>query len=108
MENTNGSKLFVFKGLFNLRNINKALALIIIVIGIFYMAGINNLVIKGFVLSDLKQQRNKIAAENKKLELEAMSLSSFNIISQKISNLKMVAVGNIDYISSVNEVVAKK
>ena len=96
------------KSIFNLKNFNKILFISAIVLGIFYIAGANDLAIKGFTLSDLKKQQSKTADENKKLELRAMALSSYNLVSEKIGNLKMVAVGEIDYINSGNEIVAKR
>lgn len=96
------------KSFLNLKALNKILFAAMIVLSIFYIAGTNDLAIQGFALSDLKAQRNKLADENKKLELKAMTLSSYNIISGKIDNLKMVAVGEIDYINGSNDVVAKK
>lgn len=98
-----------FKGkIINFKNFNRFLFALAIIMGIFYIAGINDLAIQGYALSELKEQRNKIANENKKLELKATTLSSFNVVSEKISNLKMVAVGEIDYISGAKETVAKK
>lgn len=105
---TNGLARFFKKSLLNLKILNKILFISLIVLGIFYIAGTNNLAIQGFTLSDLKEQRNKLSDENKKLELKAMTLSSYNIISGKIDNLKMVAVGEIDYINGGSETVAKK
>ena len=99
---------FFKKYILNIKTLNKILFIAIIVLGIFYIAGTNDLAIQGFGLSDLKEQRNKLADENKKLELKAMTLSSYNAISEKINNLKMVAVGEINYINSSKEAVAKR
>ena len=96
------------KNILSFKTLNKILLVILIALGLFYIAGTNDLAIQGFTLSDLKEQRNKLADENKKLELKAMTLSSYNIISEKIGNLKMVAVGEIDYINGANDAVAKK
>ncbi|MDO8668405.1 MAG: hypothetical protein Q7K35_04950 [bacterium] len=99
---------FIKKQVLNLKTLNKVLFASMIVLGIFYIAGTNDLSIQGFALSDLKAERNKLSDENKKLELKAMTLSSYNVISGKIENLKMVAVGEIDYINGSYDVVAKK
>lgn len=100
--------LFLKRKILNLKTFNKILFFLLIILGLAYVAGTNNLAIQGFVMGDLKEQRNKLAAENKRLELKAMTLSSYNIISGKISGLKMVAVGEIDYLNGANEAVAKK
>jgi hypothetical protein len=98
----------VIKKILNLKNLNRIILIFIIVLGIFYLAGANDLAIKGYTLNDLKNQSSKLSDENKKLELQAMDLSSYNVVSEKISNLKMVAVGNVDYINGTIETVAKK
>jgi hypothetical protein len=108
MEKTNNFKLPILKKLFNLKDFNKVLLILAIFLSVYYIAGTNDLAIKGFKLNELKKQQSKLADENKKLELNIMALSSYNNISQRIDNLKMVAVGNIDYISSNLETVAKK
>ncbi len=100
--------LFKRKNIISLKYFNKLLLFIIILLGVYYIAGTNDLAVKGIALSDLKQERNKLADENNKLELQAMTLSSYNRISERISGLKMVAVGNIDYINGEIEAVAKK
>ncbi|MDP2708745.1 MAG: hypothetical protein Q8O93_01670 [bacterium] len=102
------SKTNINSNFFSLKAVNKILALIIIVLGVYYVAGINDLSIRGFELSDLKRQRNKMADLNNRLELNAMNLSAYASISQRINNLKMVAVGEISYVYSGAEAVAKK
>jgi len=94
------------KGIFNLKNLNRILLLAIIALTVYYVAGVNDLSIKGFALSDLEQQENKLAAANNKLELDATTLSSYSNISTRIANLKMVAVGQISYINAGVESVA--
>jgi hypothetical protein len=96
------------KNFFNLKIFNKIIFAIVIILGVSYIIGFNGLTIKGFTLNELKLEHNKIAEENKKLELEAMTLSSYGNISDKINNLKMVAVGKVDYINGRVETVAKK
>jgi len=102
------TKPFFKKSLFSFKNLNKLLFLVIIILGLYYVVGANDLAIKGYVLSDLKQQRNKLAEANKNEELKAMTISSYNNISQKINNLNMVAVGSVNYINGSVAAVAKK
>jgi hypothetical protein len=95
------------KNIFNLKNLNKILCVLLVVLGVVYIIGVNDLAIKGFALSDLKGQQSKIADENKRLELKAMTLSSYNVIGEKIDNLKMVAVGEVEYVAGGSGMVAK-
>ncbi len=94
--------------IFNLINFNKAIFVIIIILSVCYIAGVNDLSIKGFALSELKQQKNKLIDVNNKLELNALISSSYASIKEKISDLKMVAVGEVSYLTAGTEVMAKK
>ena len=94
--------------LLNLKNFNKIIFFTIIILSVYYIAGVNDLAVKGFALSELKQQKDGLAEANNKLELEAMTLSSYGKISEKIAGLKMVAVGEISYLSANEGAVAKK
>lgn len=108
MEKTNSQKSAIKKSLFNLNNINKFLLFAIIILGVYYIAGTNDLNIKGFALSDLKGQKNKLIAANNKLELKALTSSSYANIKEKVSSLKMVAAGEVSYLTAGAEAVAKK
>lgn len=98
----------IFKRMLNLKNLNRLLLLIIIVGGIYYLIGINDLTVKGFKLYELKSRVNKLALENKDMELKITSLKSYNNLSERAKNISMVAVGDIDYITVIDEIVAKK
>ena len=108
MGKTNSQKFFIKKNILNLKNINKALLFAIIILGVYFIAGTNDLTVKGFVLSDLKGQKNKLVEANNKLELNALTSSSYLNIKEKVSGLKMVAAGEISYITVGAGVVAKK
>ncbi len=96
------------KIIFNLKNFNKALFAILIILSVYYIAGVNDLSIKGFALSELKHEKNKLSEANNKLEINALSLSSYASIREKTKNLKMVAAGEISYLTAGSEIVAKK
>ncbi|MFA5359340.1 MAG: hypothetical protein WC349_00050 [Patescibacteria group bacterium] len=101
-------KLLSIKKIFNLKNFNKIVFFAIIVISVYYVAGVNDLSIKGFALTELRQEKNKLIEANNKLELNALNSSSYSNIKEKVVDLKMVAAGEISYLSSVTEAVAKK
>ena len=108
MEKANGQKFSIKKYIFDLKNVNKVLLFAMIILGVYYIVGTNDLTIKGFALSDLKGQRNKLIEANNKLELNALTSSSYINIQEKVSNLKMVAAGEVSYLTVGAEVVAKK
>ncbi|MBI2459481.1 MAG: hypothetical protein HYV53_02930 [Parcubacteria group bacterium] len=101
-------KLSAGKPILNLKNFNKALFFIIIILSVYYIAGANDLAIRGFALSELKQEKNKLAEANNRLELNGLTLSSYAGIKERIRDLKMVAVGEIGYLTAGAEAVAKK
>lgn len=93
---------------FTIKKFNQVILLLIILISLFYLYGMNSISINGFKLKELKDQKNKLAIENQDFELNIMLLSSYNNINERVKDLKMVAVGRIDYITSGIEVMAKK
>jgi len=106
--NFENKKSFNWKRLFNLKNLNKAIFSVIIISLVYYVAGVNDLAIKGFALSELKQQKNKLVEANNKLELSALDSSAYSNIKNKVSSLNMVAAGEVSYITAGADMVAKK
>ncbi|HOZ56285.1 MAG: Cell division protein FtsL [Parcubacteria group bacterium ADurb.Bin316] len=88
--------------------LNRAIALLIIALGIGYMLSINDLSIKGFVLNDLKSQVRDLKKENSLIETQFAQLESNNAINSRAQQLAMVKVDKIDYITLVDGKVAKK
>lgn len=85
-------------GWFNIKIINSLLLLLIVAGGLYYVTGINDLVVKGFELQKLKAKVSTLSEENKKANVETMALQSYGNLAKRIENLNMVAVDNIDYI----------
>jgi len=97
------------KSFLNLKNFNRFLFGLIIIGGLYYVVSINDLSVKGFSLQELRQNVRLLNAANKEIDLEIMSLGSYNELSQRATeDLKMVAVGEIDYLTAVNGVVVKR
>ncbi len=90
------------------RNFNHFLLGLIIVSGVCYIAGTNDLSIKGFELQELKENKQQLMKENELNELNTMQLSSYNNINERVKSLGMVAVGEIKYVSDTSATVAKK
>lgn len=88
--------------------INKILFCFILASGIFYVASINDLAIKSFVLEDLKSQSQKSIIANEKYEFMVMSLESYANINKRAQDLKMVKVDKVNYLSAGSSFVAKK
>lgn len=92
----------------NFKIINQVIFSVIVVFGVFYLIGINDLTVKGFNYRELLEKNNQLVKENEDFELSIASLSSYNDINSRIKDLKMVVANNIDYIDAGAIVVAKK
>ena len=90
------------------RILNRVIIFLIIAGGISFVLTINDLSIKGFVVRDLKEKTARLENENEDVELKIMELESFEGLSQKVMDMKMVKVDKIDYITVIDEVVVKK
>ncbi|MFH1233710.1 MAG: hypothetical protein V1649_03635 [Patescibacteria group bacterium] len=96
------------KNFLNLRIINKIIFFVIIIFGVCYLAGVNDLTVKGFKSEELREKNRQLVRENESLELTTMSLGSYSNINSRIKKLKMVVANNVDYIVVGATVVAKK
>ena len=92
----------------NLRLVNSFLGGLIVVLGIFYLVNINDLTVKGFALKELKSQSNLLISDNKDCEAKIMNLQSYNNLNDKVKKLNMVAVSEVEYLSSNPNVIARK
>lgn len=93
---------------FNLTIFNKTLFILIIIIGVYYVAGANDLTVKGFKQQELKMKLKEVISANAGMEQEAMSLKSQKNLNVRVGTLGMVAVGDVQYVSESSSFVAKK
>ncbi|MDD4902461.1 MAG: hypothetical protein PHE24_04990 [Patescibacteria group bacterium] len=82
----------------NIKTFNFFLLTLIVAGGLYYVTGINDLVVKGFTMQELKTRVALLQEENQKLNVETASLQSFNNLAKRIGNLKMISVDNVDYL----------
>jgi len=85
---------------------NKILASMIFVVIIAYIATINDLSIKGFILQDLRGNISQLEIDNEQYELKAMNLESYELINERAQKLGMVKVDDIKYVAVIDGVVA--
>ncbi len=94
---------------FNINILNKMIFAIIIMCSIAYVVSINDLIVKGFRLQELKNQAYELKEDNRQERIKVMALESYNTLSQKASDMNMVAVGEeVDYVEITPSVVAQK
>ncbi len=92
----------------NFNNLNKLICFSIVLLLGFYIVNINDMVVKGFKLQELRKERNSVVEITKELENKKINRESYSEVSKRVDGLKMIAVNNIDYIKVVNGAVAKK
>lgn len=95
------------KNLKNIQLYNRMLLLAMVVCGIAYLIGINDLSIKNYMLLEERRRANTVRNEINQLENKAMSLSSYNNLAQRITDLQMVKVDQVKYFNA-NPAVALK
>lgn len=88
--------------------INIFLGFVVLVLGVVYLVGMNNLTVQGFTLKELKSKASMLAEENADLHTKVLNLQSYSAISPRLNNLNMVAVDEIVYLNSESAVMAKK
>lgn len=88
--------------------LNKVLLLLIIATGVYYVTVVNELTVKGFKLQQLKQEKQVLKRENDQLNLKVTSLRSYENLSEKAKELDMVAIRDVDYVKSMDGMMAKK
>lgn len=95
--------------LLTVKTLNIFLFFVIVGISVYYLTIINDLTVKGFELMNLQKNSNSIINENKNIQLKLMSLKSYNNLSKRAKDLKMIAVGKeVSYITIMNEVAIRK
>jgi hypothetical protein len=92
----------------NLKLVNFFLGGLIALIGGFYLVNINDLTVKGFALRELKSEGTILTGENLDSEAKVMNLQSYNNLSEKVKKLDMVAVGEVEYLTANQTVLARR
>lgn len=90
------------------RKLNFALFSVFIFAGVSYLVSANDLVVKGVVMQGLKNQAKSLSEDTRAYENKILALQSYGSLKARVQCLNMVAVGNVDYLTANNSVVAKK
>ena len=92
----------------NLKLVNLFLGSIVVLLSGYYLVNINDLTVKGFALRELKSEATILTSENLDKETKIMNLQSYGNLNEKVKKLNMVAVGEVEYLTINQTVVAKK
>jgi len=89
-------------------NFNIIILGLIVLVSFLYLIQVNSVAAKGFEIKDLEKRIEELKDGNKDLELKVAEFQSRGYIEKEIQKLNMVAVSNVDYITTVSTVVAYK
>lgn len=82
----------------NFKFVNSLLSVLAVIGVIYYVAGVNNLAIKGFELQELKNDSSSLQNDNKDFNIHITSLKSYNNLAKRVEKMGMVEIGRVDYI----------
>ncbi|MFA7364739.1 MAG: hypothetical protein WCZ12_00030 [Patescibacteria group bacterium] len=91
-----------------INGLNICLVFAIILSGFYYLKSVDDLVNKNFELQSLKEETSLLSEEISSLESVKNSLESYENINNRIKDLKMVKVTDINYIIINDNSLAKK
>lgn len=74
---------------------------------IYYVVGVNDLVVKGFELQELKSYSQSLRKENGNYKDYATSLRSYNNLAKRAEKLGMIETEKIDYVRKQSAVALR-
>jgi hypothetical protein len=104
----NNSRLVKSDYLCKIGLVNKFLVIGSVMMIGYFIISVNSLATKGFALQKLRLESIALEDENKQLEMQSMKQSSYENISRRAGELRLVKVDKINYVNGGNETVAKK
>ncbi len=75
---------------------------------IYYIAGVNDLMVKGFDLKKLKTEVRALALENDNYQSEVVAKKSLYNLETQVEKMNLVAISDVTYITVSDTIVAKK
>ena len=92
----------------SLKKVNVCLLALTAGVFAFYLVNISDLTVQGFVLRDLKTQVSTLAGTVAENEAAVGATQSYGALSGRVQKLRMVAVGDVEYLSVAPATVARK
>lgn len=91
----------------NVKTVNIALAVLICLFGVLYLAQINSMAVKGFAIKDLEDKQAALKENIRKVEFQVAEMQSTAKIQERINGLEMVSVAKVDYAKTSGTVAVK-
>lgn len=102
MNKTKKNKNKFFVGL------NLCLVFMFVLGALYFLKSMDDLMVKNLELEQLKLKLNYLQEERQEMESTKNNLESYENISLRLKDLKMVRVASIDYINTGDDSLAKK
>lgn len=88
--------------------VNLCLVLVVVLGGLYFLKSMDDVMVKNLELEQLKTELNVLQEEKQELDYKKNALGSYENISTRLEDLKMVKVTDIKYISVGEDSLAKK
>lgn len=82
----------------NFKFVNGLLSILVGIGIVYYVASINDLVVKGFKIQELRSSSVSLENENKNFDIYITSLKSYNNLAKRAETINMVETDKVDYI----------
>ncbi|HOZ53263.1 MAG TPA: hypothetical protein PK142_01135 [bacterium] len=88
--------------------VNLCLVLVVVLGGLYFLKSMDDVMVKNLELEQLKTDLNALQEEKQELDYRKNALGSYENVSARLDDLKMVKVTDIEYISVGDDSLAKK
>ncbi len=88
--------------------VNLCLVLVVVLGGLYFLKSMDDVMVKNLELEQLKTELNVLQEEKQELDYKKNALGSYENVSTRLEDLKMVKVTDIEYISVGEDSLAKK
>ncbi len=83
------------------------LALLVVFFSILYIAQANSVATGGYKIQKYDAELMVLQSENNRLNLELTEIQSLKFLEERVENLNMVKISQIEYVSPVSQVAAR-
>jgi len=85
-----------------------SILILLAVLTVMYIIQMSSVSTKGYVISDLERKEKKLEQDVRALQVQIAQNGSMESIQKRLTGMNMVAVSEIEYISSVGTAVARR
>lgn|SRR3989338_1723372 len=89
-------------------SVKTGLVFLIAIFGVLYVAQMSAASTTGYVISDLQKQSVALEQETRAIDVEIAKYGSMASIQERLTALDLVAVENVEYVTPVGTVVARR